>query len=84
MPRSKWTDERLDDAFSHLAQSIDQLRVEMRSELSGLRGDVGALRADVVDLRNDFSGFKTALIQVGFGLVGVLLAALVALIVAVA
>jgi len=82
--RSTWTDERLDDKM----QGIDHTFELMRDELSGMRTEMRELRQDLTSemtgLRSDFNALQRQLIQVGFTLVGVLVAAMTALIIAVA
>ncbi len=73
MDRSAWTDERLDERMTAIDQTFDRLH----DDLSGIRDEIRALRGD-------FSALQDRLVQIGFGLVGVLMAALIALIVAVA
>lgn len=48
-----------------------------------LHDDLGGIRDEIVGLRGDFSSLQDRLVQIGFGLVGVLVAALIALIVAI-
>lgn len=86
--RSTWTDERLDDRMGVIDSTFDMLRDEMhgfrsdmREEMQGLRSE---MREEMQGLRSDFNSLQTVLVQIGFGLVGVLLAAMVALIVALA
>jgi hypothetical protein len=38
--RSRWTDERLDDAFAQLRSELRELRQEMRDEFRELRREV--------------------------------------------
>jgi hypothetical protein len=93
--RSAWTDERLDDkmggidsTFEMLRDEMQGFRTEMRDDMRGLREEMQGLRSDLSaemrDLRSDFTALQTTLVQIGFGLVGVLLAAMVALVVALA
>ncbi len=91
MERSTWTDERLDekmtsidDNFALLRAELREFRSEMRSDINHLRSDVDHLRGDVGGLRSEFTTMQGRLIQIGFSLVGVLIASMVALIVAVA
>ena len=84
MRRSAWTDQRLDDKMGVIDSTFEMLRDEMhglREEMRGLRTDISS---EIRELRSDFSSLQTTLAQIGFGLVGVLLAAMVALIVALA
>ncbi len=99
MRRSSWTDQRLDDkmgaidsTFEMLRDEMHGLRRDMHEEMQGLRHDMReemrGLRSDLAseirDLRSDFNALQATLVQIGFGLVGVLLAAMIALIVALA
>ncbi len=75
MERGAWPDERIgekmsaiDHTFDLLHQDISEMRREITEELRGLR--------------SDFSDLQGRLVQIGFGLVGVLITAMVALVVA--
>lgn len=72
-----WTDDRIDEKVA----SIDRTFEMLRDELHGLREDT---REQFTALRSDMSMLQDRLTQIGFGLVGVLLAAMVALVVALA
>ncbi len=87
------------EQISGLRQEIGGLRQEVRSEIGGLRQEFGGLRQEVHEeiaalrldgrdqfnrLHSDFASLQTTLVQIGFGMVGVLLAAMVALVVALA
>jgi hypothetical protein len=73
MDRIAWTDERLDERMSAIDQTFDRLH-----------DDLGGIRDEIRGLRGDFSSLQDRLVQIGFGLVGVLITALVALIIALA
>lgn len=75
--RGAWTDERIDEKMTAIDNTFNMLR----DELHGLREDN---REQFAGLRSDMTSLQDRLIQIGFGLVGVLLAAMVALIVALA
>jgi hypothetical protein len=60
-------------------KSIDGTFEMLRDELHGLREDT---REQFSALRSDLSTLRDRLVQIGFGLVGVLIAAMIALIVA--
>lgn len=77
MKRTAWTDERIDEKMAAIDSTFDMLR----REIQGLREDN---REQFAALRTDFSALQRQLVQIGFGLVGVLVAAMVALIVALA
>ena len=71
MERSAWTDERLDERMSAVDTTLDRLH-----------DDLGGIRDELRGPRGDFSSLQDRLVQIGFGLVSVLIAALVALIIA--
>lgn len=85
----------IDSTFDMLRDEIRGLREDNREQFAAIQQQFltsnqqfGALHAslhdDLRDLRGGFSALQGRLVQVGFGLVGVLLAAMIALIVAVA
>lgn len=50
--RERWTDDRLDDlaqemrsGFERVDRDLRDLRVEMRSQIGGVRSEIGALRS---------------------------------------
>jgi hypothetical protein len=71
--RSAWSDERLDERMTAVDQSFDRIF----QELHGLRDDMRGLRAD-------FAALQDRLVQISCGLVGVLIAGLVTLVIALA
>jgi hypothetical protein len=71
--RLEWTDERLDERMA----AIDQTFERIFEELALIRGEIGALRAD-------FAQLQDRLIQIGFGLVLALIAAIVTIVLALA
>ena len=82
---------RLEERVGYLEGKIDSLATkagverlggelrremgELRGEMGELRGEVGVLRGEVGELRGEFKAFRLMLV-VGFGFVGVGLAAL--------
>lgn len=89
----------IDSTFDMLRDEIRGFREDTREELRGLREDnreelrglrednrqqFSALHSDMRDLRGDFASLQGRLVQIGFGMVGVLIASMVALILAVA
>jgi hypothetical protein len=86
MAREAWTDERLDDLKGHMDEGFREVRAdirELRNGLGSVKGEVGELREEVGELRGEMkAGFAamTRTLQIGFGLTGTLLAALVGLI----
>jgi hypothetical protein len=80
MDRTEWTDERLDERMT----AIDQTFERIFDELGGIRDDIRGLRGEISSLRGDIASVQDRLIQIGFGLAGVLITALIALVVAVA
>jgi hypothetical protein len=73
MERTKWTDERLDERMTAIDQTFEMIFDRFDS-----------IEAEIRGLRRDFASLQNRLIQVGFALVGVLSAQLVAVVVAVA
>jgi hypothetical protein len=67
--REKWTDERLDD----LKDEVTTLRIEMRDEFRGVRGEIASLREE---MHAGFASLQRTMIQFG----GLLIAALIGLI----
>ncbi len=78
------TDERIDEKMNSIDSTFDMLRDELHGLREDNREQFGALRSDITGMRSDFASPQGRLVQVGFGLVGVLLAAMVALIIALA
>jgi len=80
--------DELSGMRTELRDELRGMRTEMRDELSGMRTEMRELRQDLTSemtgLRSDFNALQRQLIQVGFTLVGVLVAAMTALIIAVA
>jgi hypothetical protein len=74
MARETWTDERLDDLTKHLDENFREVRAELRQQ----REEIGHMaRQQDMDARFD-ALMRT--MQIGFTIVGVLLAALLGLI----
>jgi hypothetical protein len=71
MGRTTWTDDRLDERMNAMDATLDRIHHDLDRLSDEMRG-----------LRSDFSALQDRLVQIGLGLVGVLSAALVALIVA--
>jgi hypothetical protein len=63
--RSTWTDSRLDD---------------LNGRVSGISGEVRELRKDIRDLRGEFGALQRTMIQVGGGIIGVLVVGMLGLI----
>jgi hypothetical protein len=89
MAREAWTDERLDD----LAKGVGEVRAEvreLRTEMGHVREELGELRAEIKGLRETTDARFDAVdkrfddvmrtMQIGFGLIGVVLAALVGMV----
>lgn len=66
MTRIAWTDERLDERMSAMDQTADRIFQEL-----------SLIRHEISGLRSDFSSFQDRMVQIGFALVAVLIAALV-------
>jgi hypothetical protein len=65
--RATWTDERLDDlsrrieaGFDRLDGDLRQLRTEMTTEMTGLRGEMTSVRSD---MSTRFDALQRLLIQ---------------------
>jgi tetrahydromethanopterin S-methyltransferase subunit B len=82
MERGAWTDERIEKKIS----AVDHAFERLQDDLGGVREELQAMRTEFTEelrgLRSDFSSLQGRLVQIGFGLVGVLISALIALIVA--
>jgi len=89
MVREAWTDERLDD----LAKGVGEVRAEvreLRTEVGHVREELGELRAELKGLRETMDARFEAVdkrfedvirtMQIGFGLIGATLAALVGMV----
>ena len=76
--RTNWTDERLDERMDAINQKFDRLL----DGLDGVREELRDLRSDVRRFEDRFAAAQDRQIQIGFGLVVGMLAALTALIVA--
>jgi hypothetical protein len=89
-----WTDDRLDDLAAALrpvpaqlarnTEEIERLTDELRDFREEMREDMRGFREDMRAMRADFSAMQRQLAQIGWGMAGVLVTALVALIVALA
>ena len=73
--RSTWTDSRLDDLNKRVGKIGDDVRA-LRGEMHEFRVEV---REDVRELRTDLGSLQRTIIQVGGGLVGTLIVALLGL-----
>lgn len=86
MARETWTDERLDDLSAYMKTEFAELRADLRSvrgEIGSVRGELGEVREELGELRGEMNAKFDALnrtLQIGFGLVGTFLVALVGLI----
>jgi hypothetical protein len=74
MERTRWTDDRIDDMVVRLDAGLADLREDIRA----LRRET---RADSRSIREDISAFQRQVMQIGWGLVGAVLAVLVTLLV---
>jgi hypothetical protein len=83
MERGAWTDERIEEKMTAVDTAFDRLH----DDLGGVREELHGMRSEFTEelrgLRSDFSSLQDRLVQIGFGLVAVLISALVALIVAI-
>lgn len=74
--------QSIDRTFDHIGGEMAALREEMRALREGLTGEIRQMRGDINGLRADFATSQRQLIQIGFGLVGTMLAVLCAVILA--
>ncbi|HET7510266.1 MAG TPA: hypothetical protein VFJ65_08475 [Solirubrobacterales bacterium] len=82
MARETWTDERLDDLKEHMDEGFREVRADLnglRNEVTSLRAEVGKVREGQGELRAELKALNRTL-QIGFGLTGSFLIALVGLI----
>ncbi len=77
MERTTWTDERLDDRMAAIDREFESIREEMRIGFADVR-------AEIRDLRADFNRFQDRMVQIAFAFVGVLVAQVIALAIALA
>jgi hypothetical protein len=70
--------DRIEDAIAAMRSEFRAEFRDLRGEFQDLRGEFSGLRGEFSGLRGEFSGLQSRLIQIGFGLVGVLITALVA------
>jgi hypothetical protein len=86
MARETWTDERLDDLQKHMDEGFRETRSdirELRKGLDSVKGEVGELRVEVGELRGEMKAGFAALnrtLQIGLGLMGTFLVAVVGLV----
>jgi hypothetical protein len=74
MARETWTDERLDDLTKHMDENFRELRADLRQQ----REEMGQM-ARQKDMDARFDAIMRTM-QIGFTLIGVVLAALLALV----
>ncbi len=70
-----WNDALLDERFRAIDQRFDRLEADLRAFRAEMYGELAAIRADINSLRN-------TLVQAAFGVIGVLIAEIVALVIA--
>jgi hypothetical protein len=82
--RTAWTDERLDERMTSIDRTFELIQQDTRA----IREEMHALRSELTSemrlLRAEFTSLQGRLIQIGFAMVGVLLATLCSLVIAVA
>jgi hypothetical protein len=66
-----WTDERLDEKMASIDQTFERFDARFDRVEAELRG-----------LRSDFAALQDRLIQIGFGLAGILVVQMIAVIIA--
>lgn len=75
MQRVAWTDERLDDLAARMDAGFDRVDRdirELRSEVSGVRGD---LKSEAAALRGEIAELRTTMRRVGGGIIVAMIAA---------
>ena len=73
MERIAWTDERLDERMAAIDNTFERIF-----------GEFDRVHAEIAALRGDLNRFQDRMVQVGFGLVTVLIAAIVTIVLALA
>ncbi len=88
MERVRWTDERLDEKMAATDREFDLLRDDLRGFRSEVHAEFREFRAEVQaefrDVRADLNRFQDRMVQIGFALVTVLIAAIVTIVLALA
>jgi hypothetical protein len=79
--RTRWTDERIDDMVLRLEGGLADVREEIRALRQENREDSRSTRDDIRSIREDLSAFQRQVAQIGWGLVGALLVALLTLLI---
>jgi hypothetical protein len=90
--RQSWSDDRLDDLNRRVDDGFTQLRGEMNDGFTQLRGEMnegftqlrGEANEGFTQLRREFNALNRTLLQVGGGLIGTVIAASAAIVIAVA
>jgi DNA anti-recombination protein RmuC len=73
MTRLAWTDERLDERMAAIDQTFDRIFEQL-----------ALIRGDIARLDDRLHQFQNHMVQVGFGLVAVLIAAITTIVLALA
>ncbi len=69
MVREAWTDERLDDLKEHMDEGFREVKAEIRSTRTELKGEIGELRAGLEKLGDRIDKLNYVLIAALIGLV---------------
>ena len=69
MVREAWTDERLDDLKEHMDEGFREVKAEIRSTRTELKGEIGELRAGLERLGDRIDKLNYVLIAALIGLV---------------
>ena len=84
--RTKWTDERIDDAFARMDRQIDLLREEMREEFRDVREEMRAgfeeMRSGFGETRGNILSLQRQIAKIGWAVAGTMAASMTALLVA--
>ncbi len=82
MERIVWTDERLDERMAAIDDTSDRIFAEFAAVRQELRDFRSEFKTEMRELRGDFNRFQDRMVQIGFGLLGVTIASLTAVAVA--
>ena len=77
--REKWTDERLDDMNTRMAEGFNRLDADMRDLRGDMRSEFAAVRAE---MSSRFEATQRLILQVGGGTIATMAIGFVSLLVA--
>lgn len=80
------TSERIFAELAGIREDMRSFRTEIKSEITdlrtGIKSDISDIRTDNRELRADLNRFQDRMVQVGFGLLGVTIASIAAIFIA--